>query len=81
MKISRTFNVELTEFAAQLIIWVGTSDDAQELVYSLIDEQLPDDADTAGLDRDEFVLALRGRFDTAIRNISDGLTNSRRGDQ
>ena len=78
MKETRTFNVELTEFAAQLIVWIMQSDHAQEHAYSLIDRKLPDDADTAGLTREEYILALQGRLDSAITAIQVSLFDSQK---
>ena len=82
MKELSTFNVELNEFAAQVIVWIGRSDDGQELCHCLITElireKLPEDQDTGGLTRDEYVFALASRFDSAISDIQVALFESRK---
>ena len=78
MKESRTFNVELTEFAAQLIVWVMRSDAGEEQTLHYIDKHLPDDTDTAGLPREEYVSALHGRLQAVVCAIDEGLSNSRK---
>jgi len=77
MKESRTFNVELTEFAALVIGCVMRSDAAEERALDYIDSQLPDDADTAGLTREEFVAALYSRVTTGLTAIQVALYESK----
>ena len=73
MQEPKTFNVELTDFQAQLICWVMRSDEAEERAYSLIDDELPADRDTAGLTRDEYIWALIGRLKEGIVSIEIAL--------
>ena len=76
MEKTKTFSVELTEFQAQLIAWVMRSDQAQERAFDLIDDELPDDKDTAGLTRDEYIWALIDRLKEGIVSIETALRNA-----
>lgn len=72
-----TFSVELTEFQAQLISWVMRSDEGEERAYNLIDDELPDDKDTAGLTRHEYIYALIARLNEGVTGIEIGLAKAR----
>ena len=78
MKETRTFNVELTEFAAQIIVAVMRSDAGEQQALLYMDRELPDDSDTAGLTREEYILALNSRLDAGILAIQDGFFKSRK---
>ena len=78
MKETRTFNVELTEFAAQIIVAVMRSDAGEQQALHYMDIELPDDSDTAGLTREEYILALNSRLEAGILAIQDGFFKSRK---